>query len=431
MSIQPITIVQGGQWGSEAKGMVAAYLAESEKFDIVVRTGAVNAGHTVIYKGVPCKMQQLPTAWVVPGVKLVIGAGALIHPDILQREIDMIRQLSGEDIRDRLFIDPNAGVHTEAHTDRSTASGRHVAIGATGKGSSEALIDRIRLRGSGYKTFGNTFHKRGLRMVDTAAMLNMELDKGRKVLLEATQGTLLDLYTGPYPYTTHKSTLPASWMAECGLSPSLPVDVVMVVRTYPIRVAGNSGPMSDEISWPILAREINERRALVGLAPIVGDWALDAFEKAVRATSIMFSIPRTSNDGLDQHTWNVIEREKYAAALSEIHADALRHSSPTTVEELTKLFELTTVTKKMRRVARLTRHELRYAATLCRPTRVFMTFMNYEFPEYWFTDPGFSIPAMLNLNQSGYLHKIEESTGAPVSHASWGPESSHVVKMMG
>ena len=425
--MQPVTIVQGGAYGSEGKGVVAAYLAEHEKFDVVVRTGAVNAGHTVYHNHIPYKMCQLPTAWVVPGVKLVIGAGALVHPEILKAEVAMIRQATGEDIRDRLFIDPNAGIHDASHTGRSTASGRHYAIGATGKGSSEALIDKIRLRGKGYKTFGSTPHKTGYKVVNTADMLNYEIDKGRKVMLEATQGTLLDLHTGPYPYTTHKSTLPANWMAECGLSPTLPVDVVMVVRTYPIRVAGNSGPMSEEISWPTLARGINESRRRHGTAPIVGDWAIVAFEQAVQISADRFDTPYRSN-GLDQHYWSAAEREKYAEALSEIHADALKNLSMVALGELSKLFELTTVTKKLRRVARLTRDDLRWAALLCRPTRVFVTFMNYEFPEIWYTDPGFEVPARLNIEQTGYLQNIEVACNAPVTHVSWGPESEHVLK---
>src|SRR3990167_6977192 len=93
MKRQPITIVQGGQWGSEAKGAITGYLCQTEAIDICIRTGAVNAGHTVIYDGSPVKMQQLPVGWVNPNTQLVIGAGAMVHPEILAHECELVSRL--------------------------------------------------------------------------------------------------------------------------------------------------------------------------------------------------------------------------------------------------------------------------------------------------------------------------------------------------
>ncbi len=152
--IKPILIVQGGQWGSEAKGAIASYLCNTRNVNLSVRTGATNAGHTCFYKGKPYKMQQLPTGWTNPNTTLVIGAGALIDPEILHREVKMVSDATGRDVRTRLLIDYRCGLHTSAHAHRSKESNRHHAIGATGKGCSEALMDRIRLRGSGGQLFG-------------------------------------------------------------------------------------------------------------------------------------------------------------------------------------------------------------------------------------------------------------------------------------
>lgn len=422
MRRQPITIIQGGQYGSESKGAITGYICETEAVDIAIRTGAVNAGHTVYYQDKKMVMQQLPCGWVNPNTRLVLGAGAMIHPEILAAECKMVSDITGSDVHDRLWIDHNAGVHNAAHTQRSTESGRHYSIGATGKGCSEAIIDKIRGRGAGYATFG-MLGQPLYQVADTVSMLNREYDRGAKLLIEGTQGTLLDLNIGPYPYTTHKSVLPAAWMAECGLSPALPTDIVMVVRTYPIRVAGNSGPMPYETSWPDIAREINRKRGQAGVTPIVAEWAIDSFEKIVRACACNFKMPKGS-DGLDQHIW--ADREKYKEALSELHATTLKHLTEDCVAELSRLFEFTTVTKKLRRVARLDYPTLEFAGKLCRPHRIALTFMNYQFPLDWFQKPTSTIPE----SQLGYMRGIGATCGAPIALVSYGPGPEHVLRLV-
>lgn len=418
---QPISIVIGGQYGSEAKGAIAAYLCETEGVDCAVRTGAVNAGHTVYYQGQPFKMQQLPTGWTNPDTQLVIGAGALIHMPTLEREVAMVTAATGVDVRDRLYIDYRAGVHTDEHTARSAASGRHHDIGATGKGCSEALIDRIKGRNQNYQLFGQAVGSHW-PTADTAALLNGAFDDGRKILLEATQGSLLDLYFGPYPFTTHKPTSPAVWMAEAGLSPALPTDIVMVVRTLPIRVAGNSGPMPHETSWPKVARMINGRRETEGLAPIVSESAIHDFEVAVLKAAHLFDLPPGS-DGLDQHNWNDADCDRYKVALSELHKVALESLKLPTLTELGKLFEYTTVTRKLRRVSMLSMVELGKAMEIARPHRIAVTFMNYMFPEYWY-----QVPEITAADRKLAAFRRTYSNMPPVHMTSWGPESRHIVR---
>ncbi|MGA2357843.1 MAG: adenylosuccinate synthetase [Terriglobales bacterium] len=76
---------------------------------------------------------------------------------------------------------------------------------------------------------------------------------GSKVLLEGTQGTGLSIHHGCYPYVTSRDTTVAGCLSEAGISPSRVRKVVMVCRTYPIRVQsppkGTSGPMSRELKW--------------------------------------------------------------------------------------------------------------------------------------------------------------------------------------
>lgn len=411
MKPKPILIVQGAQWGSEAKGMVAAALCERRNVRFAVRTGTVNAGHTVYKDGKRYVMQQLPTGWINPGTDLVIGPGAYVNPPILEHELNMVREAGYKGL---VYVDNRAGLHLPEHTERAGASGRHYSIGATGKGCSEAILDRIRLRGKGgmlFKDWCNEHHPpdriSNIIFADTARILNVAYDTFDQILLEGTQGTLLDLYLGPYPYTTHKQCTAAQWVTEAGLSPALDYEVVLVARTYPIRVAGNSGPMPQEIDWPTLATEINGKLRTAGKAPMINELAIGAFETAQNN----FPIQRYA--GL--HEW-----------LSESNRDAWNQLTEAQRLELAKLFEFTTVTKKLRRVSRLDIESLKYSVMVNRPSYIVMTFMNYEFPESWGKS---ELDAGDAKNFCDYTMNILKQTGARVAACTTGPESKHWIQM--
>lgn len=433
----PIQIIQGGQYGSESKGSIAAYYAIRDNIDFAVRTGATNAGHVVVYGGERCTMQQLPCGWVNPKTALVVGAGALVDLDILAREIAQIQEVTGYDPRPRVYIDARAYIHRREHQERSAASGRHHAMGATGKGCSEALIDRVRERGAAatglsssdvLNTIGHNRgdgRLRGVNIADTERLLNNAWDQGARIQLEGTQGQLLDLALGPYPYTTHKQTGPAQWMVEAGLSPSLPVQVILVVRTFPIRVAGNSGPMPNEITWPMLAREINQRLEQVGDVPLIAESALANFEDALVKVGDRFNLPPGLYSAVRQHLWTTYERVTYREALSELNAAALAlvaGESPDTLVELKKLFEMTTVTKKLRRIARIDLPTLMNSARQARPAQVAVTFMNYVCPEMWGSDKP------LVFAESAFLSNVSHACQAPVTLINRGPLPAHIVE---
>lgn len=401
----PIIIVQGAQFGSEAKGAVAARLCELRNVTHVVRTGTVNAGHTVHYAGQQYKMQQLPTGWVAPMTPLLfIGPGAYIHPEILAREIDWIETALGE--KPSIFVDYRCGLHLPIHTERSTESGRHHAMGATGKGCSEAVIDKIKRRGDygGVRLFrdwmdtvwaelqrGSGPHwsnaLRRIEFVDVARNLNLAYDEGFQILIEGTQGTLLDLHLGDYPYTTHKQTQCGNWMAEAGLSPSLPTEICLVARTFPIRVAGNSGPMGNEISWSDLAYRINSRLREFGLPPRVPESALLEFDKACEQAAKSFPLERTPaySDYMIE-SWPQEQREQFTEFVSELHKRALELLPGIVAQDLRRLFEMTTVTNKLRRVGELDIDALKMSIQLNRPAYLAFTFVNYLFPETWDQD---------------------------------------------
>lgn len=420
--MKPIIVVQGGQYGSEGKGMIAAYLCESRGVDFAVRTGAVNAGHTVMYRGAAYKMQQLPTGWINPGTKLVIGAGAYINAGILDREIQMIANAMDVPVQavlDRLFIDYRAGIHRELHTERSTASGRHHGIGATGKGCSEAILDKVRNRGRENGWFSKDLNSHGYEydFIDTEMLLNEEYNLGRQILIEGTQGDGLDLHLGPYPYTTHKQTTVANWLSECGLSPKLQYEVVLVMRTYPIRVVGNSGPMQHEINWLELARTINWKRANKGMSAIVAPHALEEYSTVCDEIAGQFSLDR-----YDFENWGASRREQYKMQVSEFHKVVLNTVSDACRSELEKLFEMTTVTRKLRRVAEFDFHQAAVAIRRSRPDSIALTFLNYIHPELWHE-------AMLSLDAKKYIHLLERELKVPISLTTLGPDSQHVIEV--
>lgn len=426
-----IVVVQGGQWGSEAKGLITAKLVNTLKADICVRTGTVNAGHTIYYKGKPYAMQQLPVGWVRPGCLLVLGAGAYIHPEILLREIAWVREATGEDVRERLIIDHRAGIHLPYHTDRSASSGRHHTMGATGKGCSEAVIDKIHGRGEpgslglffDYARDARGAYLGSFAFADCSSLLNKAYDRGEVIVIEGTQGTMLDLHLGPWPYTTHKQCQAANWLAECGLSPSLPIEVVMVMRTYPIRVAGNSGPMPGEISWLQFANGINGKLAAKGCPQYVTDAHLTLWDQAVRRALCHYpECPQR-----DPATWSQREKEANREAASEVHAIAWADLDLETRTVLGLLFEKTTVTHKLRRIATMDPITTAQAVTLNRPTYVALTFMNYLFPHMWGTTRVSFGYFTEKVREEVYrwLRDFEKQYGVQIKLVSFGPLEEH------
>lgn len=364
-----IEIVQGGQYGSEAKGMVT--FQKAAQAQAVTRTGSINAGHTVYYMDKKYVFQQLPVGALIPGKSVYIGPGAYVHLPTLERELDMV----GGDIRNRLLVDYRASIHRDQHMANATSADRHTLIGTTGKGCSEVAIDRIANRSAGGAvTVGMVKCEFGVGDVPSTICRRHGYET---VLLEGTQGAELDLMLGPYPYTTARMTSSAAWMAELGISPSgRNVETTLVFRTYPIRVAGNSGPMERETSWYELACQINRKLAAMRRPPLVSIGALSAWQGAI----IQVSEKWEGFNGLNAHLYQGMDRERYAAALSNVHRDAFELLGEKDQTELMKLFELTTVTKKLRRIAKFDYEQFMRVMERENPAEVVFTFMNYLDP---------------------------------------------------
>lgn len=241
---QLVDVVVGGGYGSEGKGNVAFYLAPD--YDLLVRVGGPNAGHMVPRQdGTSFVHRLLPSGTQNGTAPLVIAPGAVIDVPTLLKEIGD-SQVEFE----RLSIDPKAMVISPGDV---RAEARLVkAIGSTGKGVGVATARRIRNRGTGVKLARDIRELRPY-IRETDAILADVFARGGKVLLEGTQGTMLSLYHGEYPHVTSRDTTVAGCLAEAGIASRRVRRVVMVCRTYPIRVqspdGATSGYMSQELTW--------------------------------------------------------------------------------------------------------------------------------------------------------------------------------------
>lgn len=246
----PVTVVVGGQFGSEGKGKVAHYLTKEMNASVAIRCGGPNSGHTVIDQcGKPIIFQQLPTASILPDVSIVLCAGSYINIDILLKEIQIARLRP-----DRLWIDPNAVVITPEIRKTEQQAGLMDAIGSTGSGTGEAVTQRIQRNHP--RIFAKSFQKLIPYIKDTKKFLRTKLDKNERIIIEGTQGFGLSLlHSSYYPFVTSRDTTAAAFLAETGLSPIDVDDVVLVIRAFPIRVSGNSGPLPNEVDWDTITQE--------------------------------------------------------------------------------------------------------------------------------------------------------------------------------
>ncbi len=247
----PTSVIVGGQYGSEGKGKVALFVANEKRAAAVVRVGGPNSGHTgVDSNGRTWVFRQLPAASLSKDALVVIAAGSLINPDILLEEIGLLG-LSP----DRLIVDARATIILQRHRDWEAREALTDKIGSTGSGTGAALIDRIS-RSREHMLAGDCHSLAQFIVPNTSQILRGLLRQGKRVVVEGTQGFGLSLWHGPsYPSATSRDTTASAFMSESGLAPHDADDVVLVLRSFPIRVGGNSGPLEHEIDWPTLAAE--------------------------------------------------------------------------------------------------------------------------------------------------------------------------------
>lgn len=276
-------VVVGLQWGDEGKGKVVDLLGEGA--DCVVRFGGgANAGHTLIVDGEKVVFHLLPSGMLRPECRCVLGAGMVLDPDELVREIQKTRELGVLDDPSRLMISMGANLVLPFHKLLDAMNEEGVgSIGTTLRGIGPAYEDRVGRRGvwvgllrdmAGFKRAVKPaleraealLSQKGKKSVsleeiiaaaekwaeelkpflgDAERFLREESAAGRHILFEGAQGTLLDVGFGTYPYVTSSATLAGGACVGAGVGPTRINSVVGVVKVYTTRVG--EGPFATEL----------------------------------------------------------------------------------------------------------------------------------------------------------------------------------------
>lgn len=265
----PVSVVVGGQYGSEGKGKTSLHIARTDPtVAAIIRVGGSNSGHVGISRnGERFALRQLPAGAIDGNHEILLPAGSYIDVDLLLQEIDLLRCDP-----DKITISPFAHVITSAHREWESATGLRAAIGSTQSGTGAAVLSRI-ARGEGaLPPAVPAEHVQQLQrfLGDTNAKARAMLAGGRRIVIEGTQGFGLSvLHAEAWPKATSRDTTAAGFLAEAGLSPFDVDDITLVLRCHPIRVAGQqSGPLPFETTWDHIARKAGIERDLTELTTV-------------------------------------------------------------------------------------------------------------------------------------------------------------------
>ena len=279
-------VVVGVQWGDEGKGKVVDLLAREA--DIIVRfQGGNNAGHTLVVGGKKTIVRLIPSGVLHAGKICVIGNGVVIDPQVLVEEIDTLQQQGCLTDPTLLKISEIAHLIMPYHKavdlarERLRGEGR---IGTTGRGIGPTYEDKmarvgirvidlldeqvfreklthnlqekniylgsiLKEQALEYNQIFDTYCRLRDRLapyvINTSRYLHQEITRGRKVLFEGAQGTMLDVDHGTYPYVTSSNTIAGAVCAGAGIAPQQINGVIGISKAYTTRVG--SGPFPTEL----------------------------------------------------------------------------------------------------------------------------------------------------------------------------------------
>lgn len=237
------TVVAGAFWGDEGKGKVISYLALKDKVDVCVRTGSVNAAHTVHFKGRRYALHVVPSTFIYDSCRLLIGPGANVHVPQFLKEVEETG------VEGRIGVDRQASIIEPHHSELDKSDGHLRSLGTTGWGVGPAVQERAKRSA---KLAKDVAELKGF-LADAVEEVNDAIDADKTVVLEGTQGLMLSLYHGSYPYVTSRDTSAAAICSESGVGPSRVDRILVVFKAFITRVG--AGDLPGELS-----KEEAERR---------------------------------------------------------------------------------------------------------------------------------------------------------------------------
>ncbi|PHX75450.1 MAG: adenylosuccinate synthase [Actinobacteria bacterium] len=280
----PAIVIVGAQWGDEGKGKATDLLGDRVEY-VVRYQGGNNAGHTVVIGDQKYALHLLPSGILSPSVVPVIGNGVVIDPGVLLQEIKGLNERGIN--TSKLVISANAHLITPYHRTIDKVTERFLGnnkIGTTGRGIGPAYADKINRIGirvqdlfdpsileqkieaalrDKNQVLTKVFNRKGMEVkqivdeyleyadilrpyvTDTSLLLNQALAAGKVVLLEGSQGTLLDVDHGTYPFVTSSNPTAGGACAGSGIGPTKITRVIGILKAYTTRVG--SGPFPTEL----------------------------------------------------------------------------------------------------------------------------------------------------------------------------------------
>ncbi|MER2599187.1 MAG: adenylosuccinate synthase [Caldilineales bacterium] len=277
----PVTAVVGAQWGDEGKGRVIDFLAENA--DVVIRfQGGDNAGHTVVNHLGTFRLHLIPSGIFYSNTHNIIGAGPVVNPDSLLREMAELTA-AGVDLSN-LWLSDRAHIvmpyHVQLDGLQEAARGG-AAIGTTKRGIGPAYSDKaarwgLRLgdllhpdwlqarleqiiprKNADLERFGapplttealyaqclEWAAQLGPRIINVLPLIRAAVEADQAVLLEGQLGVMRDLDWGIYPYVTSSNPTAAFAAAGAGIPPGKISRVVGVVKAYSTCVGAGPFPV--------------------------------------------------------------------------------------------------------------------------------------------------------------------------------------------
>ncbi|MBV9060642.1 MAG: adenylosuccinate synthase [Pseudonocardiales bacterium] len=281
----PVIVLIGAQWGDEGKGKATDLLGERVQW-VVRYQGGNNAGHTVVLPdGQDFALHLIPSGILTPGVTNVIGNGVVVDPGVLLDELAALQARNVD--TERLLISADAHLIMPYHVEIDRVTERYLGkskIGTTGRGIGPAYQDKVarvgvrvqdlldekilRQKVEAALEFKNqvlvkVYNRRALdaeqvldtvldqgarfahRIADSRLLLDQALRRGETILLEGSQGTLLDVDHGTYPFVTSSNPTAGGACAGAGIGPTKISAVVGILKAYTTRVG--SGPFPTEL----------------------------------------------------------------------------------------------------------------------------------------------------------------------------------------
>jgi len=307
----PAIVLIGAQWGDEGKGKATDLFGERLQW-VVRYQGGNNAGHTVVLpNGDKYALHLIPSGILTPGVKNVIGNGVVVDPGVL------LTELAGLEERDvdtsGLLLSADAHLIMPYHVAIDKVTERFLGarkIGTTGRGIGPCYQDkfaRVGVRAADVldekiltqkveaalefknQVLSKIYNRKALdpqqvvdevlgnaakfkhRIADTRLELNLALERGETVLLEGSQGTLLDVDLGTYPFVTSSNPTAGGAAVGSGIGPNKITTVLGILKAYTTRVG--SGPFPTELfdnSGEYLAKQGGEVGVTTGRARRTG-----------------------------------------------------------------------------------------------------------------------------------------------------------------